>query len=88
MNKSETIVSHRQCFSTDAGKRVLCFLLMDGGYFDTTLQTEGEIAVQNFVKKIVMNLGILTAKKRSDDVVEIIGVDSYVNGLFNLPSEI
>ena len=39
------ITSYRTCFSTDAGKRVLTDLLIQSGYFDTNLTTEGEKAV-------------------------------------------
>ena len=76
--KSENIASFRACFGTDSGKRALGQILMDGGYFDTDLKTEGEIAVQNFVKKIVKNLGI--CKDPQD-------VGSYVQKLFELPNK-
>ncbi len=49
---------YRQCFMTDAGKRVLGDILINAGYFDTDLTTEGEIAVQNFAKRIVKKLGV------------------------------
>ena len=78
-----TVSDYRTCFTADAGRRVLGHILMEGGYFDTNLVTEGEIAVQNFVKKIVRNLGLFAIKED-----KIIGVDSYVNGLFELPSNI
>lgn len=76
--QSETVASFRACFMTDPGKRVLGQILMDGGYFDTDLETEGELAVQNFVKKIVRNLGICQDPR---------GVGSYVQALMNLPSK-
>ena len=69
------ISSYRSCFSTDAGRRVLADILADGGYFDTDLKTEGEIAVQNFVKKIIKKLGI--CRKPED-------ISSYVNKLMEL----
>ncbi len=73
---SETVTASRQCFSTDAGRKVLGQILIDAGYFDTDLVTEGEIAVQNFAKQIVKNLGICT---KPEDM------SFYVNKLFELP---
>ena len=72
-----TVISYRTCFNTDAGKRNFGDILINGGYFDDDLKTEGEIAVQNFVKKMVKKLGI--------DGPEV--VDSYVNKLFELPNK-
>ncbi len=72
-----TVISYRTCFSTDAGKRTFGDILINGGYFDDDLKTEGEIAVQNFVKRMVKKLGI--------DGPEIVG--SYVNKLFELPNK-
>jgi len=63
---------------TDAGKRVLGDLLIQGGYFDTDLKTVEEIAVHNFVKKIFKNLGIVS---KPDSVT------GYVNKLFELGIE-
>jgi len=76
--KSETVAVFRACFGTDSGKRALGQILLDGGYWDANLKTEGEIAVQNFVKKIVKNLGIF---KDPNDI------DSYVQKLFELPNK-
>ena len=73
-----TVTSHRTCFGTDAGKRVLGHILLEGGYFDTDLKTEGEIAVQNFVKGIVKNLGIFDDPK---------DVGLYIQKLMELPSK-
>ena len=69
------ITSYRTCFSTDAGKRVLTDILIQSGYFDTNLTTEGEIAVQNFAKRIIKKLGIGDTPQKADE---------YVNNLFNL----
>ncbi len=52
--------------------------MLDGGYFDCDLKTEGEIAVQNFVKQIVKNLGICGGPE---------DVGSYVQKLFELESK-
>ena len=73
----EQINSYRQCFSSDAGKRVLGHLLLEAGYFDTDLSTPEEIAVQNFAKKILKNMGIHKLET----------VDYYVDKLFELPVE-
>ena len=73
-----TVTSYRTCFGTDAGRRVLGDILINGGYFDNDLTTTEEIAVQNFVKTIVKKLGISGPDS----------VDSYVNKLFELPNKL
>ena len=77
-NVSDEIASNRACFSTDAGKRVLGDILIQAGYFDSDLSSEGEIAVQNFAKRIIRKLGIVNDPK---------DVSSYVQKLFELPSK-
>ena len=67
--------SYRECFMSDAGHRVLGEILINGGYFDTDLSTEGEIAVQNFVKGIVKKLGICNTPE---------SVTEFINKLFEL----
>jgi hypothetical protein len=57
---------------TDAGKFVLGDLLKHCGYFDTDLGTTEEIAVQNFVKKMLMNMGIVTKPENIPEFVEAI----------------
>lgn len=69
------VSAYRDTFSTPNGKRVLGHILLEAGYFDVDLVSPEDIAVQNFAKKIIRNLGIITLKN----------VDSYVSGLFNLP---
>ncbi len=76
--RNSQVASWRTCFNTDAGKRVLGQILIDGGYFDTDLKTEGEIAVQNFVKGIVKNLGIFNDPK---------DVSGYIQKLMELPNK-
>ena len=56
--KDSHITSYRTCFSTDAGRRVLGDLLIQAGYFDTDLKTAEELAVLNFVKNIIKNMGV------------------------------
>jgi hypothetical protein len=81
----KTVTDYRTCFSSDAGKRVLGDILINGGYFDTDLVTEGDIAVQNFVKKIVRKLGIFEAEVDKNGMPRRIkGIDSYINGLFGV----
>ena len=58
MDNDETINSYRACFMTDAGRRVLGHLLLDAGYFDADLTSVEEIAVRNFVTRILHNCGI------------------------------
>jgi len=55
---NEQITTYRQTFMTDSGRRVLAHLLTEAGYFDCDLKTPEEIAVLNFAKKIIKNLGI------------------------------
>ncbi len=76
--RSSTVSSTRACFSTDAGKRALGQILIDAGYFDADLKTEGEIAVQNFAKQIVKNLGIFQDPK---------DVGLYIQKLMELPNK-
>lgn len=64
-----TVLDYRTCFSTDPGKRVLAHILLDAGYFDSDLKTEGEIAVHNFVNKIIKNLGICGTPQSAVDFV-------------------
>ena len=66
---------YRTCFMSDAGKLVLGHLLADAGYFDTDLKTEGEIAVQNFVKKILKHIGATDSPEK---------IKQYVNKLFEI----
>ncbi len=71
------IASYRACFMSDPGQRVLGDLLIQAGYFDTDLQTEGEVAVQNFAKLIIKKMGI-----RAYNGPE--GVQEYVSKLIEL----
>ena len=43
---------------TDAGRRVLGHLLLDGGYFDADMTSTEEMAVRNFVTRILHKCGI------------------------------
>ena len=70
--------TYRACFFTDPGKWVLGDILINSGYFDSDLSTEGEIAVQNFAKRIIRKLGICTTPE---------DVGGYVQKLMELPSK-
>jgi hypothetical protein len=80
---SDTTTSYRTCFSTDAGQRVLGEILIDGGYFDTDLKTESEIAVENFVKMILKK--ILDGNPEKNQICEPPAVGGFVRKLFELP---
>lgn len=73
---------YRTCFGTDAGKRVLSNLLLEAGYFDTDLKTLEELAVLNFAKKILSNIGLFFERDG-----KIVGIDTFVNKLFELEME-
>ena len=62
--------SYRQCFSTDSGKRVLAHLLREAGYFDTDMKTTEELAVLNYAKKIIKNLGICTTVESTEEFTQ------------------
>ena len=72
------ITSYRTCFTTDAGRRVLAHLLTEAGYFDYDLKTSEEMAVLNFAKKILVNLGIGNTPE---------SVSQIVNQLLNILPE-
>ena len=72
MNSQTT--SYRQCFMSDAGKRVLAHLLTEAGYFDTNLSTLEELAVLNFVKKIIKNIGINTPEQATEFVQKLFDI--------------
>ncbi len=78
MSVTPIMVSYRTCFSTDAGKAVLADLLRHCGYFDTDLSTSGEIAVHNFVSKILRNMGVVTKPEN---------IPEFVNMILNLKAE-
>ena len=60
----------RNCFSTDVGKRVLGQMMLDAGFFDSDLKTEGEIAVENYVKNILKIMGIYDDPKKIGQIVD------------------
>lgn len=63
------ITTCRQCFLTDSGKKMLAWMLRESGYFDTDLKTTEELAVLNFMHKIIKNLGICTTVESTEEFV-------------------
>ena len=49
---------YRRCFSTAEGRLVLGNLLANAGVFDTNIKTPEELAVENFAKGILENMGL------------------------------
>lgn len=49
----------RECFSSDSGQAALGLLLLDSGYYDDNLAPE-DVAVENFMKRILKKMGINT----------------------------
>lgn len=78
MEKDNQIVSYRQCFLSDSGRRVLAHLLTEAGYFDSDMKTTEELAVLNYAKKIIKNMGICITPD---------GVHQFVNKLFEIAME-
>jgi hypothetical protein len=80
-------MDYRTCFSTKSGRVVLTDLLIEAGFFDTALGfgtllgCESDVAVENFVKKILYKLGIYNVEDRSQ-------YTRFVDKLFELPVEI
>lgn len=77
---NELLIAYRQCLSTGSGRIVLNDLLIEAGYFDDDLKTIEEIAVENFVKKILHKMGVYD----KDDLSQ---QSRFVDGLFQLPFE-
>ena len=51
---------YQNTFTTKSGRKVLAHMLAELKFF-STVQTEEEIALQNYAKNLLSNLGILTA---------------------------
>lgn len=78
--KNQLRIDYRMCFSTGSGKMVLTDILMESGFFDDDLKSTEEIAVENFVKKILHKMGVYDKKDLGQQV-------RFVNKLFELPVE-
>ena len=70
-----TVLNYHLTFNTDSGRRVLAHILAESGYFDTELKTVEELAVLNFVKKIIKNLGVGITPEQTTE---------FVNKLFEI----
>jgi len=75
---NELLIAYRQCFSGGSGKVVLTDLLIEAGYFDDDLKTTEELAVENFVKKILHKMGVYDKKDLSQQ-------SRFVDNIFELP---
>lgn len=71
----ETRIYLRKCFNTPEGKRTLGWLLANSGYFDDNTKTTEQVAVVNFAKKILKEMGIYSLEN----------ISSYVEGIMNIP---
>jgi len=78
--KNQLRIDYRTCFSGGSGKMVLTDLLMEAGFFDDDLKTTEELAVENFVKKILHKMGVYDKKDLSQQV-------RFVDKLLELPVE-
>jgi len=78
--KNQLRIDYRTCFSTGSGKMVLTDLLMEAGFFDDDLKTTEELAVENFVKKILHKMGVYDKKDLSQQV-------RFVDKILELPVE-
>ena len=72
------ITDYRQTFISDSGKRVLTHLLAEAGFFDCDLKTVEELAVLNFAKGILKNMGICNTPDN---------IGQFVNKLFEISIE-
>ena len=77
----ELLMAYRQCFNPGSGRIVLTDLLIEGGFFDDDLKTAEEIAVENFVKKIMYKMGVYDKKALGQQ-------SRFVDNIFKLPFEV
>jgi len=78
--KNQLRIDYRTCFSGGSGKMVLTDLLMESGFFDDDLKTTEELAVENFVKKILHKMGVYDKKDLNQQT-------RFVDKIFELPVE-
>jgi len=76
--KNQLRMDYRTCFSTGSGKMVLTDLLMEAGFFDDDLKNIEELAVENFVKKILHKMGVYDKKDLNQQA-------RFVDKIFELP---
>jgi hypothetical protein len=70
-----TQIDYRTCFSSEVGRRVLSHLLIEAGLFDNDLKTPEELAVENYAKGILKNMGLFGDPTK---------VQPMVNGIINV----
>lgn len=68
---------YRRVFSGPHGNWVLTHMLVELGHFDTVSGSEAEVARQNYAKRILKHLGVLSAPQ----------VENIVRGLMSMPLE-
>lgn len=74
-------IACRTCLSTGSGRVFLTNLLMEGGFFDDDLSTLEELAVRNFLVKILHKMGVYDKKDLSQQ-------SRFVDKIFELPVRI
>ena len=78
--KDQQRIEYRMTFKEGSGRLVLADLLMEAGFFDDDLKTPEEIAVENFVKKILHKMGVYDKKDLGQQ-------SRFVDKLMELPVE-
>lgn len=82
---------YRQCFTAPKGRECLTMLLIKAGYFRTDLKTTEELAVLNFAKGILKDLGLYEKTEIGRDCAKSITLykyklaGTYVNKILDLP---
>ncbi len=66
----DKIVAYRACFGSAPGKKVLSNMLAEAHFFEFA-KTPEEQAVENFMKKVLCNMGIWSLEN-SDDFVDLL----------------
>ena len=77
-----TVSDYRECFSTDAGQRVLANMLTEGGFFKV-LKTPEDFAIENFLKIVLNKTGGYPVEGKSSKA----RIESYVRSLLNMKIE-
>jgi hypothetical protein len=80
VHKDTTAADFRTTFSSDAGRRTLANMLIEGKFFSHA-KTYEDLAVQNFLKDVLWKAECYPLfNKKGDNSA----VDQYVRGLFNI----
>ena len=78
--KDATKDLYRECFSTQAGKAVLANMLIEAGFFDSNLKTTEELAVLNFMTKVIKKVGLTDGKDVTIFVQKLIEITGRRDG--------